>query len=116
MIIKDFDEYQEHAEKTPWIKRACICGGRHPMPQGWEEGIFDDVIEDPLDFDTLSSVADGFVYDCEESGFSELSVIVTGFTPATIALIMACVHEFISIVFWHYDKECQTYRRQDFIA
>lgn len=82
-----------------------LCAGRHNTPA--KQAIYQE-IEDPMNFDKLFMIADEVIpEDC-----GELTVYVTGFTPAMLAVSSVCVTRGINLVAMHYDNQNRLYRQQ----
>ena len=102
------------------------CEGRHPIPKADDGGIFPMVIERPTDGEWMRKHAEKELFkmfDCDpdiglsDSEFNEIKVnlFVTGFTPATLAIVATCVRNSIPLTCWHYDAATGDYWAQPFV-
>lgn len=82
----------------------ATCEGRHDIPQATDGAIFPMVIEDATNGSALESVA-----KAKLQGVEALDLYVTGFTPATLAVVKVCRDMGIALTCWHYDRETSTY-------
>ena len=111
-----------------------LVQGRHDIPD-IDGYIFDDVIEDPLDFHTLAVKADNWAsklydwldiewinhvaipqnqyLDTHEGGEWTIHIYVTGLTSALLAVIGAFGRwDCTGINFWHYNRDTGEYVHQ----
>lgn len=82
-----------------------LCAGRHQTPA--DKAIFA-AVNNVTDTEGLLQVArENIPADC-----SELTVYVTGLTPAMLAVVRACAERGIALVAMHFDRESGTYYPQ----
>lgn len=82
----------------------ATCEGRHDIPEAVDGAIFPMVIETPTDGDALEAVA-----KAKLQGVEALNLYVTGFTPATLAVVKVCRGMGIALTCFHYDRETSSY-------
>lgn len=89
--------------------RFCLCASRHEMP--CNDSIFENTIENPMDFDGLYAVVASKL-EFVESG-DHVYVYVTGLTAAMLAVVKYCADNDIFLTAMHYDRLSGEYRAQD---
>ena len=82
----------------------ATCEGRHNIPQAVDGAVFPMEILDPTNGAALEATA-----KAKLQGVDSLSLYVTGFTPATLAIVKVCREMGISLVCFHYDRETSSY-------
>lgn len=83
-----------------------LCRGRHELPSEVEGYIFDKELT--LDFNSLEDTCHEVLKDC-----CELTLYVTGFTPALTTVISYCVFNTIKLTLMHYDRDINDYIPQE---
>ena len=104
---------------------VMTCEGRHPIPKADDGGIFPTVIERPTDGEWMREHAEKALYElfeCDPEFDSltdpesfKVNLYVTGFTPATLAIVATCVRHSIPLTCWHYDAATGNYWAQPFV-
>ena len=93
------------------IIEAGLCEGRHGLP--CEEYIFPQIVEDPMDFDTLERIVRNFIHMHDlQCGNGELVVYLTGLTSCTTSLIKVCNECNVTLAVMHFDNKSREYKRQ----
>ena len=92
-----------------------ICGlikGRHKMPDHVSFFVFDSDIpqEKICDSAYFDAICTAFL---DKFNPSAVSVYVTGFTPALLALIKACSARKIGLTAYNYDRETREFWKQE---
>ncbi len=87
-----------------------LCEGRHDIDIPMDGYIYHD-IKDPMDFDELKNVAFEALWRYGHSDV-ELTLYVTGLTPALIAVLNECGALEIDVTLMHYDKVTGAYKPQ----
>ena len=95
--------------------KEIVCGlikGRHKMPDHVSFFVFESDIpqEKICDSDYFDSVCTAFL---DKFVPSAVSVYVTGFTPALLALIKACSARKIGLTAYNYDRETREFWKQE---
>lgn len=95
---------------------VMTCEGRHQIPQAIDGGIFPMVIRRPTDGEWMMDRAERVLDElgCYSPNYEqfEVNLYVTGFTPATIAIILVCIENKIPLTCWHYDSVTGDYWAQ----
>lgn len=98
---------------------VSTCEGRHEIPKAVDGGIFPMQIENPTDGDDMAAhVKRKFrelFKDCDMDKFARVNLYVTGYTPATLAIVMFCVRNRVPLTCWHYDAVKAEYWPQDIV-
>ncbi len=86
-----------------------LCAGRHETPA--HDYIFSEVV-DPTDLDAMFKVAwERIPDDC-----TDLTVYVTGLTPAMLTLVEVCWQRRINLIAMHFNRESGSYYPQELFA
>ena len=98
-----------------YFKEPLICGlirGRHAVPDHVSFFVFDaDIPQDHVcDAFYMESVCEAFL---RKHTPSAVSVYVTGFTPALLALIKVCRQHYIGLTAYNYDREGRKFWAQE---
>jgi hypothetical protein len=99
-------------EKSPKKLTLGLCEGRHDIPVN---GYIFGEIKDPMDFKELSRIAFESLWQYGHSD-CELTLYVTGLTPALIAVLNECGALEIDVTLMHYDKATGAYKPQKVYA
>ncbi len=78
--------------------------GRHDIPQAVDGAVYPMVISDMTNGAALEATAREKL-----QGVDSLSLYVTGYTPATLAIVKVCRELGIDLVCFHYDRESGSY-------
>lgn len=98
-----------------YFKEPLVCGlirGRHKMPDHVSFFVFESDIPQ-------ANICDSAYFDAVCTAFldkhspSAVSVYVTGFTPALLALIKACSARGIGLTAYNYDRESKNFWKQE---
>jgi hypothetical protein len=89
-----------------------LCEGRHDIPV---DGYIYHDIKDPMDFDELKNVAFESLWRYGHSDV-ELTLYVTGLTPALISVLNQCGVLEIDVTLMHFDKSSGAYKPQKVYA
>lgn len=85
-------------------KLMATCEGRHDIPQAVDGAVFPMEISDPTNGAALEATA-----KAKLQAVDSLSLYVTGFTPATLAIVKVCKEQGIALTCYHYDRETGSY-------
>lgn len=88
------------------VKTFGLIAGRHNLPV--DECIFDNVIEDMFDFDSMDKIVARKIH-----GLDGVNLYATGFTPALLSVVKYCHKYKISLAVYHYDKTSGEYILQE---
>lgn len=84
--------------------KMSVCEGRHSISNAVDGSIFGETITDAFNWYKMDQVIHAKLKAC-----SRLDLYVTGFTPATLAIINYCLVNLIPLTCWHYDLKSGEY-------
>ena len=95
-----------------------LCAGRHELKDSNGEiidaYIFEEPIEDPLDFEALETTSYGFIDNMELT--TEVKLYITGLTPALTSFLIRwrrrMTHAPVSLTLMHYNRDTGGYEPQ----
>ena len=81
------------------LKKAMeLCKGRHNIDEAIDGAVFPNSL-DPLDLDTMDSLAEKSIGEIDE-----LDLYVTGLSVALTSVINYCRRKGVKLTLYHYDK------------
>lgn len=89
--------------------KMMLCEGRHEIPDAVDGSIFGFDV-DPLNPNGLEVEA---VAKIKSLGIEKLDLYVTGLSVALVAVLNAAKLTGVEIALYHYDKDSETYYRQN---
>lgn len=82
-----------------------LAKGRHQISfLADKEYIFSDPISDPSDYEWMESHAYEILEAYKKNGLDKLELVVTGLTPACIAVVKACKKLDLHLDLWHFNQ------------
>lgn len=92
---------------------CLLCEARHPVPEElYPDGSIFVTIRDVTNYMHMEKVCNLWLEDNEADINTTIKVVVTGLTPAMLALVSACQKHGCALIALNYDRESGTYKEQ----